>query len=283
MQKKLFDHTGLELPVIGQGTWNVPESGAGLAEAKRALRRGVELGMTHLDTAEMYGDGHVEEILGDVITGLARESLFITTKVLPSNATYKGTLAACDRSLRRLKIDYLDLYLLHWPSNYPLEETMKALEKLVEDGKTKFIGVSNFDLDELREAASFLRNVPLACNQVLYHVRERGIEHDVLPYCVREKIAVVAYTPFGRSRFPKNATAEDSVLGRIVRKHEATARQIILAFLTRGPALFTIPKAATIAHVEENAAAGDIQLDADDIAQIDDAFPIGAKGSLATL
>jgi len=283
MQKKLFNHTGIELPVIGQGTWNIPESGAAVAEAKRALRRGIELGMTHVDTAEMYGDGRVEEILGDAIEGLPRKSLFITTKVLPSHATYKGTLAACDRSLQRLKIDYLDLYLLHWPSNYPLEETMKALEKLVEDGKTRFIGVSNFDLDELQEAGSFLRKVPLACNQVLYHLRERGIEHDVLPYCVREKIAVVAYTPFGRSRFPKNATGEDSVLGRIARKHEATPRQIILAFLTRGPALFTIPKAATISHVEENAAAGNIRLDVDDIEQIGDAFPVGDKESLATL
>jgi diketogulonate reductase-like aldo/keto reductase len=231
----------------------------------------------------MYGAGRVEEILGDAIAGLPRESLFITTKVLPSNATYEGTLAACDRSLRRLKIDYLDCYLLHWPGSHPLEETMKALEKLVEDGKTRFVGVSNFDLDELREAASFLRNVPLACNQVLYHLRERGIEHDVLPYCVREKIAVVAYTPFGRSRFPKNATGENGVLRRLARKHAATPRQIVLAFLTRGPALFTIPKAATISHVEENAAAGDVQLDAEDIAQIDDAFPVGGKGSLATL
>jgi len=283
MQKKVFDHIGIELPVIGQGTWNMPESGAALAEAKRALRRGIELGMTHLDTAEMYGDGRVEEILGDTLAGLPRESLFITTKVLPSNATYKGTLTACDRSLRRLKLEYLDLYLLHWPSSHPLEETMKALEKLVEDGKTRCIGVSNFDLDELREAQSYLRKVPLACNQVLYHLRERGIEHEVLPYCEREKIAVVAYTPFGRGRFPKNAIGDDGVIGGIARKHHATPRQIILAFLTRGPALFTIPKAATIAHVEENAAAGDVLLDADDIAQIDNAFPVGDKGSLATL
>ena len=179
----------------------MPESGAGLREAQRALRRGIELGMTHIDSAEMYGTGRVEELVGDAIAGIERERLFITTKVLPSNATYAGTLRAAERSLQRLRCDYLDLYLLHWPGSHPLEETMSALRALVEQGKTRFVGVSNFEAGEMLEAAAHLGDVPLACNQVLYHLDERGIEHEVVPAARRAGIAVVAYTPFGRGSF----------------------------------------------------------------------------------
>ena len=184
-----------------------------MTEAKQAIRRGVELGMTHLDTAEMYGSGRVEELLGDAIEGIPRERIFVTSKVLPSNARYDATLKACEKSLKRMRLEYFDLYLLHWPSNHPLEETMRALETLVEQGKTRFIGVSNFDVDEMNEAASYLRNVPLACNQVLYHLHERGVEHALIPEARKRNVAIVAYTPFGRGQFPRAESKAGGVLG----------------------------------------------------------------------
>jgi len=284
MTEKLFGATGADVAVIGQGTWDVPESGARAAEAKRAIRRGIELGMTHLDTAEMYGAGRVEELLGEAIAGIPRESLFVTTKVLPGNARYRDVLAAAERSLKRLALEYVDLYLLHWPSDHPLEETMRALERLVADGKARFVGVSNFDADEMLEAASYLRAVPLACNQVLYHLNERGVENRVIPIARERGIAIVAYTPFGRGRFPRTQAASGGLLDDVARKHGATARQVILAFLTREPNAFAIPKASQVGHVEENAGAGSVRLDAGDVARIDAAFPRAAPDApLATL
>ncbi len=284
MTNKPFGSTGAVVATIGQGTWNVPESGPQLEQARRAIRRGVELGMTHVDTAEMYGAGRVEELVGEAIAGIARESLFVTTKVLPENARYADTLAAAERSLKRLKLEYVDLYLLHWPSDHPLEETMRALERLVEDGKTRFVGVSNFDVDEMLEAASYLRGTPLACNQVLYHLGERGPENRLIPTARERGIAIVGYTPFGRGRFPRSEARAGGVLERIARKHGATPRQTILAFLTKSPNAFAIPKASKIEHVEENAGAADLRLDESDVAAIDAAFPLPAAGEpLATL
>ncbi|HUY40268.1 MAG TPA: aldo/keto reductase [Candidatus Dormibacteraeota bacterium] len=283
MKQRLFGKTGVAVPVIGQGTWDIPERGDGRAHALAALRRGIELGMTHVDTAEMYGAGRVEEIVGEAIAGIARDGLFIASKVLPSNASFEGTLAACDASLRRLRLDYLDLYMLHWPSEYPLAETMRAFERLVRDGKTRFVGVSNFELEEMQEAMRDLRDVPLACNQVLYHLRERGVERRLIPAARDAQAAVVAYTPFGRGSFPRALAAPGGVLDRVARKHGVTPRTVILAFLTREPNVFTIPKASSITHVEENARAGDLQLDAEDVAAIDAASPMGPDGPLATL
>jgi diketogulonate reductase-like aldo/keto reductase len=283
MREKIFGATGVMLPAIGQGSWDMPESGARKSEAMRAIGRGIELGMTHLDTAEMYGSGAVERLLGEAIAGIARERLFITSKVLPSNASYRSTIDACERSLRNLRIPYLDLYLLHWPSHVPLAETMRALGDLVRAGKTRFVGVSNFDVEEMLEARELLGDVPLACNQVLYHLRERGIEHDLVPQARASNIAIVGYTPFGRGAFPRASSAGGAVLERIAHKYDATARQVILAFLTREPGVFTIPKAASVSHIEDNAAAGDLRLDADDVAAIDRAFPVGPTGPLATL
>ncbi len=283
MKHKRFGASGIELPAIGQGTWDVPESGARLAEAKRSLRRGIELGMTHLDTAEMYGAGAVERILADAIAGIPRESLFITSKVLPSNASYEGTIAACERSLKRLKLDHLDCYLLHWPSEFPLEDTMRALARLVRDGKTRYVGVSNFDTDDMLEAQRLLGEVPLACNQVLYHLRERGIEHRLVPAARSAGIAIVGYSPFGRRAFPRDALTPTSVLGKLAAKHSATPRQVMLAALTYGDGLFAIPKASTVSHVEENAGAGDVTLDSEDMRAIDAAFPLGEPRELATL
>jgi diketogulonate reductase-like aldo/keto reductase len=283
MQKKRFGPTGVDLPIVGQGTWDIPESGAGRADVIATIRRGIELGMTHLDTAEMYGSGRVEEILGEAIAGVPRDSIFVTSKVLPSNATRKGTIAACERSLKRLGLEYLDLYLLHWPSEHPLNETMEALEELVRRGKTRWIGVSNFETEEMAEAASYLRAVPLACNQVLYHLRERGIERRLVRAAAEAGVAIVAYTPFGRGAFPRAEAKPQGVLGRIAAKHATTPRAVILAFLTREPNVFTIPKASNVAHVEENVRAGSLHLDEGDLAAIDAAFPVGDDGPLAML
>ncbi len=283
MRTAPFGATGVALPAIGQGTWDLPESGARRREAQRAIAHGIELGMTHIDTAEMYGAGGVEEMLGEAIAGIPRERVFVTSKVLPSNATYEGTIAACERSLRRLRLAYLDCYLLHWPSHVPLAETMGALRSLVEMGKTRFVGVSNFDTQEMLEAQRALGDVPLACNQVLYHLHARGIEHDLLPAARAAGIAVVGYTPFGRGTFPREAAQPAGLLGRIAAKHGVTARAVILAFLTRGEQVLAIPKASSIAHVDDNAGASDLRLDAEDVAAIDAAFPRGDAGPLATL
>lgn len=282
MTKKPFGPGRIGVPAIGQGTWDIPESGARREEAVRALRRGIGLGLTHIDTAEMYGGGRAEEILGEAIAGVPRETLFITSKVLPSNASYKGTLSACERSLRRVRTGYFDLYLLHWPSSHPLEETMRALETLAEQGKARFIGVSNFDVDGVREAQSYLRSVPLACDQVLYNLRERGPEARLVPYCAQERIALVGYTPFGRGRFPRKEAQPGGVLGRIAAARGKTVRQVMLNFLTRRPNAFAIPKASNVEHVEENAGATGWQLSAEETAEIDAAFPVHA-GPLATL
>lgn len=279
---KPFGPAGTPVSIIGQGTWDIPERGARRDEAIAALRRGIELGLRHIDTAEMYGSGAAEEVVGEAIRGVPREQLFITSKVLPSNATCKGTLAACERSLRRIGTQYLDLYLLHWPSSHPLEQTMRALETLVEQGKARFIGVSNFDLVGVREAQSYLRNVPLASDQVLYHVKERGPEAHLLPYCRSERIALVGYTPFGRGRFPRKEAEPGGVLGRIAARHGKTVRQVLLNFLTRDPAAFAIPKASRLEHVEENAGAAGWNLEPEDVRAIDEAFPVH-EGPLATL
>src|SRR5581483_2007776 len=260
---------------IGQGTWQIPETGSAVEEAKKALLRGFELGMTHIDTAEMYGDGRAEEIVGQAIrdAGLRRSDLFIVSKVLPSNSSYAGTLRACERSLRRLGTDYLDCYLLHWRGSQPLSETLRALEKLVDDGKTRALGVSNFDLEDLEEAQEALSRHPLACNQVLYHLHERGIEHRVLPWCRKHSVAVVAYTPFGRAPLPRASTPEGRALAEIAKAHGVDVHAVILAFLTRDADVFTIPKASSIPHVESNAAAGDLVLTSDEIERIEKAFP----------
>lgn len=257
---------GVPVAVVGQGTWRMGESAAARKDEVAALKLGIELGLTHIDTAEMYGDGGAERVVAEAVRG-QRETVFIATKVLPSNASYEGTLRACERSLKRLKTDHVDLYLLHWwSSQHPVGETMRALEELVARGLTRFIGVSNFDVDHLRAAQAALRRERLACNQVLYHLRDRGIESALLPYCEAQGIAVVGYTPLGKGGFLRGVVAEIAArLGR-------TPRQVALAFLTRRPPLFTIPKASRLEHVLENAAALDFTLTPADLARIDAAF-----------
>ncbi len=235
--------------------------------------------MTHIDTAEMYGDGRSEEIVGEAIAPYARESLFLVSKVLPSNGTSKGVVRACERSLKRLNTDYFDCYLIHWRGDAPLDETMGALEKLVTDGKIRSLGVSNFDPWDLREAAAALRSTTIACNQILYNLGERTPEDHELPWARETGTAFVAYTPLAR---PKRERGE-VVLREIASRRGVSAEAVALAFLIRDPLSFVIPKANTIAHVEANAVAGDLELDANEIAAIDAAYPARERvGALPT-
>ena len=263
MLTREFGPTGVPVSVIGQGTWHMGEDRRLKKNEVAALRLGIELGLSHIDTAEMYGDGQAEEIVADAVTG-QRDRVFIATKVLPSNASYKGTLDACERSLKRLRTNHVDLYLLHWWSGQrPIEDTMRALVALCASGKTRFAGVSNLDVEQMRAAQAALGKVPLACNQVLYHLRDRDIEKDVVPYCERERIAVVGYTPLARGGFMRGAVAE------VARRLGKTPRQVALNFLTRRPSLFAIPKATRPEHVRENAGALDFTLTAQDLSAID--------------
>jgi len=267
MLTRKFGWTGVDVPVVGQGTWMIEGSRDRERRSVQALRLGLDLGMTHVDTAEMYGNGRAEELVAEAIRERRRE-VFLVSKVLPSNASYDGTLRACERSLKRLGTAYLDLYLLHWESRYPLRDTMRAMEKLIANKLIRFAGVSNFDVRQVQEAESALQNERLACNQVLYHLGDRGIERRLIPYCAQREIAVVAYSPFGHKAFPAIKALE-----RVAQRHKATARQVVLNFQTRDPSVFTIPKAGNPDHVRENAAATDLKLTDEDVAEIDRAFP----------
>jgi diketogulonate reductase-like aldo/keto reductase len=268
-----FGPTRRRVAAVGQGSWKMEESAAD--SATLSLRRGLDLGLTHIDTAEMYGSGVAESIIAEAIFG-RRDEVFLVSKVLPSNASKRGTLAACEKSLARLRTDRLDCYLLHWRGTYPLEETIAAFDTLVRDGKILSWGVSNFDVDDLDEVAAIAGPGHPACNQVLYHLQERAIEHAVLPWCQRHGTAVVAYTPFGQSRSAFDArTKQGKVLQEVAEAHRATARQVALRFLLRRPEVFVIPKASSIAHVAENAGAATLDLKAAELARIDAAFPRG--------
>jgi diketogulonate reductase-like aldo/keto reductase len=271
MRRRAFGPTGRSVSVIGQGTWNMEQ--ADRAECLRALRRGLDLGMTHVDTAELYGSGRVETLVGEAIAG-RRDEVFLVSKVVPSNATRRGTIEACERSLARLRTDHLDCYLLHWPGAHPLEGTIDAFEELRGAGKIASWGVSNFDEVELARAVMLAGAGRVACNQVLHHIEERAIENAVLPLCEKERIAVVSYSPFGSGQFPSPRSAGGRALSAIASAHQATERQVALAFLAQiSPSIFVIPKASKIAKVEDNAGAGDLVLGAAEIAQLDAAFP----------
>jgi diketogulonate reductase-like aldo/keto reductase len=258
-----FGRTGAKVAVIGQGTWRMGEHAFAEKQEIAALRLGIELGMTHIDTAEMYGDGRAERVVAKAIHG-QRDRVFVATKVLPQNASYAGTIEACEGSLKRLGTDHVDLYLLHWWSgSHPIEETMRAMQELVRRGLTRFVGVSNFDVDQMKQAKAALGRVPLACNQVLYHLHERAIEKNELPWCERQRVAVVGYTPLARGGF-----AQAGAVAEIARARGVTPRQVVLNFLTRRPTLFTIPKASRPDHVRENAAALDFKLTRAELAWI---------------
>jgi diketogulonate reductase-like aldo/keto reductase len=280
MQQHRFGAVPRQVPAIGQGTWNLEQGDRRAALA--ALRQGLDRGMTHIDTAEMYGSGRAEEIVGEAIAA-RRDEVFLVSKVLPQNASRRGTVAACEQSLARLKTDRLDCYLLHWRGNHPLADTIAAFTQLRRDGKILSWGVSNFDVADLDEALAIAGPGQIACNQVLYHLKERAIEHAVLPWCEAHGVALVGYSPFGHDDFPTARSAGGRVLEAVAAAHHATPRQVALAFLVRSPSLFAIPKAASAAHAEENAGAGKLRLSAAELTQLDEAFPRGRARGLPML
>jgi diketogulonate reductase-like aldo/keto reductase len=272
MKFRQLGSSGPDVSVIGQGTWYIDQGNRKSAVA--ALRRGVDLGMTHIDTAEMYGDA--ELVIAEAIAG-RRDEIFLVSKVLPSNASRRGTITACERSLKRLKTDRLDCFLLHWRGSYPLAETVAAFDELVGAGKIRSWGVSNFDRDDLDEMLDVAGQGKIACNQVLYHLQERAIEHAVIPWCAQHGVAVVAYSPFGHNDFPSPRSKAGEILQTIAAAHGASVRQVALGFLTRETSVLAIPKASTPEHAADNAAAGELTLSENEIAALDQAFPRGPK------
>jgi diketogulonate reductase-like aldo/keto reductase len=273
MKQRPFGPTDVEVPIVGQGTWNMEHDDR--RSAIRALQRGMDAGMTHIDTAEMYGHGSVEEeIVAPAIQG-RRQEVFLVSKVLPSHANREGTVQACEQTLKRLGTDYLDCYLLHWPGDYPLADTVAGFDELQRAGKIRHWGVSNFDELQIGELVHLAGAERIACNQVLYHLHERRIEHAVVPVCEKNGIAVVGYSPLGSGHFPSVGSPEGKVLAEIARAHGVTSHQVALAFLTRRRSMFTIPKASQADHASANAQAGDLELSEDELRRIDQAFPPG--------
>jgi diketogulonate reductase-like aldo/keto reductase len=264
MERRRFG--GARVPVLGQGTWKLRGK-----EAVETLRAGLDLGMTHVDTAEMYG---TEETVAEAIEG-RRDEVFLVSKVLPSNASRTEAVRACEQSLQRLRTDRLDCYLLHWPGSHPLEDTIAAFEELQAAGKIRSYGVSNFDETLVAEAARIAGKGRIACNQVFYNLGERHIEANVLPRCRELGIALVGYSPF-------DGLPDDGELAEVATELGATPRQVALAFLTRLPDTFAIPKASTVEHVRENAGAAKVKLSAKQIARLEKAFPLRVRSELPT-
>lgn len=275
MRHRPFGPPGHPVPLVGLGTWQMEEDDR--AGCVRALRAGLDAGATHVDTAELYGWGRVEELVGDAIEG-RREEVFLVSKVHPRNAARAKVLRACEQSLKRLRTDHLDCYLLHWREDHPLEDTLAALEELVQAGKTRAWGVSNFDVSDLEDALRIVGPGKIACNQVLYHLEERAIEHGVLPWCRQHDVALVGYSPFAVGRFLR--TRGKTVVEEIARTRGVSPRQVALAFLVREAPLYTIPKTADEQHARDNAVAAELVLTADELARIDAAFPAGRPRGL---
>jgi diketogulonate reductase-like aldo/keto reductase len=257
---------GERIPKLGQGTWEMGERASQRAAEIAALRAGIELGMTLIDTAEMYGEGATETLLGEALAGL-RDEVFLVSKVYPHNASRRGVLDACERSLKRLKTDRLDLYLLHWRGSVPLEETVAAFEALRRAGKIRHWGVSNFDVDDMEELFDVPDGDACATNQVLYNVARRGPEFDLLPWQRARKMPAMAYSPVDHARLPKR-----SPLDEIAAAHGVSVFQVALAWVLQQPDVFAIPKSGRIEHVRDNRRALDLQLSADDHAKIDAHF-----------
>ncbi|WP_342477242.1 aldo/keto reductase [Paenibacillus sp. FSL H7-0350] len=263
---------GAVLPRLGQGTWRIGDQPANRAEEIAALRQGVELGMNLIDTAEMYGDGRSEELVGEALRGI-RDSVFLVSKVYPHNAGGTKLISSCEASLKRLGTDHLDLYLLHWRGNIPLEETVEGMEALVATGKIARWGVSNLDTADMQELLHIPGGNHCAVNQVLYHLGSRGIEHELLPWLRGHKIPVMAYSPLAQAGSLRKGLTENEAVQRIARNHEVTPLQVLLAWTLRDGDVIAIPKAATREHVNENAAAAGLVLTDDELWQLDDAFP----------
>lgn len=259
--------SGVAVPVLGQGTWKMGERRERFAGEVAALRLGIELGMTLIDTAEMYASGGAEKVVAEAIAG-RRDDVFLVSKVLPSNARRAATIRACEASLRRLGTERIDLYLLHWRENVPLAETVDAFETLKASGKIGHWGVSNFDVGDIEELTALDKGEAVAANQVLYHPGSRGIDFDLLPWQRRRGIPVMAYSPLGEGEL-----AGDPRLRAVAERHGATAAQVALAWTLRGGGVIAIPKASQEGHVRANRAAADIRLTEEDLAAIDAAFP----------
>lgn len=261
---RTLELAGVQVPVIGQGTWRMGENRDLRKYEVAALREGIERGLRLIDTAEMYGEGGAEEVVGEAISG-KRDQLFLVSKVYPHNASRSGVAAACERSLRRLGTEHIDLYLLHWRGQYPLEETVEAFERLREQGKIGRWGVSNFDLDDMQELGA----PACATNQVLYNPEERGVEFDLLPWQQKQGMPLMAYCPLGQG----GALLTDAALQQVAQRHGATTAQVALAWALRQPNVLVIPKASDPRHLAENAAAAELQLSAADLQAIDSTYP----------
>lgn len=258
---------GQQVLTLGQGTWNMGDSDITKMEELKTLRTGIDLGLNVIDTAEMYGNGRSELLVGEAIEG-RRDKVFLVSKVLPSNASRYGTKEACEKSLKRLNTDYLDLYLLHWQGRHPFEETVQAMLELQEEGKIKQWGVSNMDVEEMDKFYAIPGGETCTANEVLYNLTRRGIEYDLIPWCRKHKIPIIAYSPVEQGRI-----LEHRLLTEIAEQHHATPVQIALAWVIRNPGIIAIPKAASVKHVQENFKSLFIRLSDDDLMQLDRAFP----------
>ncbi|MEN4697874.1 aldo/keto reductase [Pantoea agglomerans] len=261
-----------DLPVIGQGTWYMGENPAQRADEVAALQAGLECGLKLIDTAEMYADGGAEEVVGQALLG-RRDRALLVSKVYPWNAGEVDAIAACERSLRRLQTDYLDLYLLHWRGNIPLEETLRAMERLQQQGKIRHWGVSNFDTDDMAELWDEEKGEACATNQVLYHLASRGIEFDLLPACQQRGVPVMAYCPLAQAGRLRDSLFTDPQLTQIAQQKGISVAQLLLAWVIRQPGVIAIPKASSVAHVQENAATLEVELTDEDLQLIDRAWP----------
>jgi diketogulonate reductase-like aldo/keto reductase len=265
--KSLKLSSGQAIPVLGMGTWQMGENDRDHPSEVAALRHGLELGLSLIDTAEMYGEGGAELVIAEAIAG-RRADVFLTSKVYPHNASMKGAIEACERSLKRLNTDYLDLYLLHWRSSVPLEETLRAFQKLHQSGKIRSYGVSNFDTKDMKKAVSISGGKEIVTNQVLYNLMRRGVEWDLLPWCRQQNIPIMAYSPIEQGRLLQNQTLQTIATDRNV-----TVAEVAIAWLLHQDQVIVIPKSSNIAHVEKNRAALDLKLTIEELQMLDTAFP----------
>lgn len=260
------------MPLLGQGTWRMGEDRSRRRSEIDALRLGFDLGMNLIDTAEMYGEGGAEEVVGEAIAD-RREEVCVVSKVYPHNASRLGAIEACERSLRRLETDYIDVYLLHWRGNVPLSETLEAFQSLREQGSILDYGVSNFDVDDMKEAFALPGGAEIVTNQVLYNLLHRGIEWDLIPWCRERGIPIMAYSPVGNNAAEQKRLFGNRTLQAIAARHKVSPAQVALAWCFRHPDMVVIPKASHPDHIRENRAAFDLQLTERDFEEIDQAFP----------
>ena len=280
MQQKMIQFSGdVSLPAIGQGTWYMGEDASQRKTEVAALRAGIELGLTLIDTAEMYAEGGAEMVVGEALTGL-REKVFLVSKVYPWNAGGQKAINACEASLRRLNTDYLDLYLLHWSGSFAFEETVAAMEKLIAQGKIRRWGVSNLDYADMQELWQLPGGNQCATNQVLYHLGSRGIEYDLLPWCQQQQMPVMAYSPLAQAGRLRNGLLKNAVVNEIAHAHNISSAQVLLAWVISHQGVMAIPKAATIAHVQQNAAVLEVELSSAELTMLDKAYP-APKGKTA--